>query len=68
MTMKFKAYYIIIELLTLALFVGFTDFFTDTYGASKDGIIYCSLLLLRILLVFCLYNKISNSNSTNCRQ
>lgn len=68
MIMKFKAYYALVELLTLFIFVKFTDFFTDTYGASKDGTIYCSLLLLRILLVFCLYNKISNSNNTNCRQ
>lgn len=66
MIMKFKAYYALVELLTLFIFVKLTDFFKEDGGASSNGTIYCGLLLLRILLVFCLYNKISNSNSTNC--
>ena len=55
---KRTIYYILSEFITLFVFIISTDFFNKFGGANKIGVIYCVLMLIRIVSFFIFANNI----------
>ena len=55
---KRTIYYLLSEFISLFVFILSTDFFNRYGGANKIGVIYCVLMLIRVILFFAFANNV----------